>query len=250
MLLEIEVPIDGSAACGGAMVVLAWLAYPKREDESKRQHFMHACKSLLLRRYRWARSDSRIRPRLAKLDPKSLSLKGAMARREVTNELSRADRLIRKRLVAADMQAPQCLKVFHDRFVPIAGKMIRLRIKGASTRKLATAVARESRQDPEDARVNVTSRIWSESKPVMHLAAALRLWLRQQVGKKIEVGIIGNAGQNRQLDLGDLHLVRLVCCPDWLGEVILWAEAFRMPVNGTYTLPGMNVITVRFLPAD
>jgi hypothetical protein len=232
------------------MLLLAWLAYPKKEDRSKRQHFFNACVSMLVRRRRSARSDPELRIRVERLDPTAFSLKDTLTRRDVNNELSRADRLIRNRLTAADMQAPQCLRVFDNQYFPFADKMVRLRIKGASTRRMATAVARGSRQDIEEGRVNVTSRIWSESKPVMHLAAALRLWLSKHKGKKVTIETIGRPGRTRQVDLGDLDLVRLVCCPDWLGEVILWAEAFRLPLHNGCILPGMECVAVSFLPAD
>lgn len=172
-----------------------------------------------------------------------------MSRRDVNNELSRAHRLIGKRLLAAEMQAHQMLRIFDNRQFAFEGRLIRLRIKGASTRRLATAIAHGRRQDLEEARVNVTSRVWSETKPVMHIAAALRLWLGRHKGETIEVGLVGKPGETRSTDLADLDIVQLVCCPDWLTDALLWAEAFRLPEIGNTVAPGMESVTVRLLPA-
>jgi hypothetical protein len=146
----------------GAIVYLAVLAYP--DDVPQRDKFVFAAKALILRDY---------------VDLGGDSAKVRAAFRKIVFETPSRDiydggrirlawrRIVRRRLPAADVASRAVIASVPNS--PFEFVFDGVPVRGGVTAAIRGISARDGREQND-----VMKRIWSESKPVLHLALALR----------------------------------------------------------------------------
>lgn len=147
-------------------ILVTWLAYPGKKDRDEARAALHQSLCALTLRAQaeadpaWANAPQAMKPIYA-----------LRAQRQIDKDLKSLRRRLRDRMIAAKMA------IAYLKEVPI-GELPLLPdgIKSLSLNQLSEMVLEEASQsDP----VNVESRIWRPSLPVIHLAAATQLFMSE-----------------------------------------------------------------------
>lgn len=158
-------------------LLLTWLAYPRDstdDDEIRSRVHEALCACALRARCEmapvWASSPQLIKPTYL-----------SQTERECNRSLRTLPRRLRDRMVAARMAYPFLMAAESGEVPKLPASVKRLSINQMAELVLSDA----GQTDPE----NVKTRIWRESRPVIHLASAVHGYLHLAEGKTEAVGL-------------------------------------------------------------
>lgn len=188
-------PTTGHAASVGAMAFLAVLAYPN--ERRKRDMLIHAMKAGLLKSaVPQGKGRSALRDDLR-----------TFPNRRIENVVGMAVKRIAGRRIPA-------ARMLH--WLILNGRQDFMRVSGEYPRTInAAARVLDAWQPGEESTGNIKHRVWSESKPVIHLAHAY--WTT----------VHWNAKPSYLQPGGSVDVWRLIQRPDWLPDVLERAERTR-----------------------
>lgn len=196
---SITISIDARAPEIGPAALLALVAYPEGDQTDARGTFLMALRANF---YDFLARDPERRMDARLIEP----LLFASPRKFLERSLKKGHTQLKHRVIAARMAAT----IIHENAAAVP-----LSVNAVAQRVVNAGLA--------DSDANVKSRHWSPSKPVLHLALAIRDTVIQRHGIA-----------------GDYPYAGLLDAPDWIEGALVAAETLREFIISSPLFPGIT----------